>query len=497
MAVSRDDVQDATGRRTFISGVGPVSGVGGGDMRGWPMNATDANATTGVPTNGRAGFLPGATYQNFKGAAGSVFYINVGTVASATWVELTGGGGMSFITIGANTGPNDFYFTDGTTKVLSFDTRNTVTGVKAVSVTASPPTIASATGDTFSQLYVSPVTVTLTGTTTVTALDGIGLYLDIPTVTDASAATVTTVSNLYVAAPAAAGGSATITNSFAAHFGGAIKVDGNINVSAQATTATIVAATAAAFVVSDGTTSMISANTVTTAGTAGSGGTTFTGQPMTLASAASAFNTATVHIAARTNTLTGTTTTTSWLGSALYLEQQTWTDASACTLTTASSMHIVANAAAGGSLTITNSYMISTSVAGAFLTNAGTWTSVSTAAHKQEIEDAETGDVFGILDQVKARSYKWKDRIEHQVENREDGTFHTEDIPMNDFGRMRYGLIAEELPEALKIPGTDNTQGLPDGIVAAFAVVACKKLREENTQLKQRLDRLEALFAKP
>jgi hypothetical protein len=141
-------------------------------------------------------------------------------------------------------------------------------------------------------------------------------------------------------------------------------------------------------------------------------------------------------------------------------------------------------AAAGGSLTITASYMISTSVTGCYLTNAGAWTSVSTAMHKEEIKDAEAQDVFGVLDQVKARSFKW--RKEH----------------VDDFGRMRHGLIAEELPEALRAPGIKDCDGLPDGTVAAFAVAACKKLREEqaimrkeNEDLKVRLEKLEYLLS--
>lgn len=478
MAVTRDDVQDATGRRTFISG-GAGSG-GGGALRGYPMGAADFTSGTGVPKNGIAGFLPGATYQNYKGSgAGSVFYVNVGTVTSATWVELTGGSGIVSYTVPANTGPNAVKFTDGTTNILAFDSRNTVTGVKSVSVAGSPPTITAASGDTYSQFYVGTITVTLTGTTTVTALDGVGAYIDQPTITDASAGTVTTVSNLYVAAPAAAGGSLTITNSYAAHFGGNIKVDGNLSFVSQASTINVKSATATSLVVSDGVVSMVSLDTTTTATTTpGAGGVTLTGEAMSAVSAASAFAAPTLNLAAKTNTLTGTTTTTSWLGSALYVGQQTWTDASACTLTTASAIHIVANAAAGGSLTITNSYMISTSVAGCFLTNAGTWTSVSTRAHKEEIEDAEAKDIFGILDQCQARSFKWKD--EH----------------CQDFGRRRFGLIAEEVPDALKIPGHTQTDGLPDGVVAAFAVVACKKLREENLELKRRLERLEELLAK-
>jgi fibronectin-binding autotransporter adhesin len=488
MAAGRDDVYDATGRRTFISGYG-------GFMRGWPMNPADFTAGTGVPKNGIQGYNKGATFQNLLGSgAGSMFYVNVGTEASATWVELTGGTVAWNGVIPANTGANAFSINDGTTNILQFDTRNTVGGVSAVTVRASPPTIVAASGTTFHNEIIAAGTVTLTGTTTVTALNGVGLYIDQPTITDASAGTVTTVSNLYVAAPAAAGGSLTITNSYAANFGGAILVSGagtftgnltvqggTVTVSAAATTIGIKAATAASLAVSDGVVSMISLDTTLTATTTpGTGGVTLTGEAMTAVSAASAFAAPTLYLAPKTNTLTGTGTTTSWLGSALYVGAQTWTDASAGTTTTVSAVHIVANAAAGGSLTITNSYMISTSVAGCFLTNAGVFTSTSTAMHKEEIEHASSQDIFAALDQIKPRKYRWKNDF------------------VNDFGRDRYGLIAEELPDFLRTPGHDDSHGLPDGlpdgVTAAFAVAVCKRLYEENKALNARLEHLEQLL---
>lgn len=521
MAQSRDDVFDATGRRTRLAGVatndeGTTTNYPWGAMRGWPMNTSDYSGA-GVPTNGISGFHTGATWQNFKSTgAGTCFYVNVGTNDSSNWLNIDGpisNLSSDEIVIAANTGPDAFTVNDGTTDYLAFDSRNTVSGVKNVSITGNSPTIASASGDKYSAFYVNPATITLTGTTTVTALDGVGLYVDQPTVTDASAGTVTTLSNFYVAAPAAAGGSLTITHSYSAHFGGGLLIDsggatvtaggatitaggltvtaggatitaggltvsaGGINLAAEAQTITIDAATAAALVVSDGVVSMISLDTTTTASTTvGKGGVTLTGEAASVASAASAFAAPTLYLATKTNTLTGTTTTTSWLGSALYVGAQTWTDSSSCTLTTASAIHIVANASAGGDLTITNSYMISTSVSGCYLSNAGSWTSASSAAHKEEIEDAKAQDVFGVLDSIRPRSYYLKGEC-------------------NDRRRQRIGLIAEELPEALVPPGHGEDGlpvGLPDGIAAAFAIATCKALREENRDLMARLERLEA-----
>jgi hypothetical protein len=283
---------------------------------------------------------------------------------------------------------------------------------------------------------------------------------------------------LYDAADQAAGANIYINNgTFSSALFQSAGLGGNETIAAN-TIWTIAANTGPGdLVITDGTTTMFSIDTRTTA--SGGGGTTFTGQPVSLASAGSALLASTISVAAKTVTLTGTTTTTSLLGCQLYLAAVTATDSSACTLTTLSNMHIVANAAAGGSLTITNSYMISTSVAGCFLTNAGTWTSSSTQAHKEEISDSQDEDVFGILDKIQARSYTWRDSF------------------VNDHGRTRFGLIAEELPESLWPPGHNEGAplGLPDGIVAAFAVVAAKHLLQDNRRLKKHVDDLEKRIA--
>lgn len=79
MATSRNDIQSAVDRDTFISGVG--------HLRGFPTRPGESSTvTTGVPTDGIAGFAPGALFHNFKGSAGSLLYINNGSNTSATWV---------------------------------------------------------------------------------------------------------------------------------------------------------------------------------------------------------------------------------------------------------------------------------------------------------------------------------------------------------------------------------------------------------------------------
>jgi hypothetical protein len=104
--------------------------------------------------------------------------------------------------------------TNGTVKLLAFDTRNTVTGVIAASFTSVAPTIASAAGDTYSQVGISALTVTLTGATGVTALDGLSLKLGAVTVAgDTATCTVTTASAIYIT-PVVAGANVAITNNY-------------------------------------------------------------------------------------------------------------------------------------------------------------------------------------------------------------------------------------------------------------------------------------------
>lgn len=76
----RHDVQDATGRIEYLAGRGT--------LRAWSSDTGANNTTTGVPINGVTGFAPGCIFQNLKGTAGSVLYVNVGTFASATWLNI-------------------------------------------------------------------------------------------------------------------------------------------------------------------------------------------------------------------------------------------------------------------------------------------------------------------------------------------------------------------------------------------------------------------------
>jgi len=74
MAVSRGDIQDPTGKRHFIAGIGIMLAFGTKDIP--------------TPTNGRTGYAPSCLWQNPYGAVGSLLYINTGSVTSATWVVI-------------------------------------------------------------------------------------------------------------------------------------------------------------------------------------------------------------------------------------------------------------------------------------------------------------------------------------------------------------------------------------------------------------------------
>lgn len=92
-------------------------------------------------------------------------------------------------------------------------------------------TIASATAATLRDVYVQAATTTITGNTgsPITAIDKV--YLGQPTLTDASAVTVTDASTLYIDNAPAAAGSVTITNAWALRVGaGNVKFGGHVNI---------------------------------------------------------------------------------------------------------------------------------------------------------------------------------------------------------------------------------------------------------------------------
>ena len=416
-------------------------------------------------------------------STGSTTFSGAVAVSTGGITITTGGlalGGTSTnntITIPATTAVATSIY-DGTTNLVSVDSRLTVAaGLTTVAI--QPPASRSLASGTITYANVAKIaanTVTLSGTSTITALDGLGLYVDVPTFAG-TAATVTTVSNLYVGLPVT-GGSVTLTNIYAAHFAGAVLLDGGLNVSAAAFTATIKANTAASAVLAyDGTTNIVSVDTRNTIKNVHA--VTITGVPVTVASEGAAHQNASLNLAAKTITYSGGTTTTSSFGAMLNVGVATFTDSSSCTLTAASAIHINAIANAGGSLTITNSYMISTSVSDCYLTNAGVWTSHSSSQKgKKNIEEAQPGIISRVLEALRPVSFQYREE--------EFG---------DDSDRQRVGILAEELPEALQVPGNYPKGGLADGVIGSFALAALRMLWDENRTLKDRLAVLEMRLA--
>ncbi len=81
MAISRFDIDSGVDRLMFVNGQGHMIGL--------PTRpGTSSAATTGVPTNSIIGFAPGALFLNFKGSAGSLLYVNIGTNASSNWQNI-------------------------------------------------------------------------------------------------------------------------------------------------------------------------------------------------------------------------------------------------------------------------------------------------------------------------------------------------------------------------------------------------------------------------
>lgn len=401
-------------------------------------------------------------------AAGSVTGTNIYTAHFAGAVLVDGNivvnSAAATIKAKANTAAT-LAISDGTTNILTVDSRNTVTGVAAFTVTASAPTIAGASGTTFSAAKIAATTITDSTQTTITALEGMGLYIDIPTVNQSGGAvTVTTLSNLYVALPVA-GASVTGANIFAAHFAGGIKVDGNFDLTAGASTEKLKSNTAAASIINDGTTSYYTIdtrNTVTgvTANLFGAAAPTIAGASGTTYSQ--------VGIGAITLTTSTTTTITALNGVALNIATPTIAQSGgAVTVTTASTVYIQ-KPAAGGSVTLTNTRIIDTDVAGCFCTSAGTWTSVSSRAAKKNIAPLQLDQMPDLIDQVEVVTFN--------------------KVSTDDGEAMRFGVIAEETPDFLAMPGR---QGVAAVYLSGFALAAIKYLKETCEKLQARVEQLE------
>ena len=228
--------------------------------------------------------------------------------------------------------------------------------------------------------------------------------------------------------------------------------------------------TAASYQITDGTTALIALDSRNTI--ANVNGVTVTSPPTTIATAAAAHLNPSLKIANKTITYTGTATVTSQLGGMLNVGVLTLTDAGAGTVSLASAVHINAVAAAGGSLTLTAARMISTSVADCYLTNAGVFTDTACWGYGKRNVVSVTQEAIGeVLSKITPR--KWRYNPETH----------------GDDGVERLGIMYDDLPNELVLPGPANAEGrrgVSAGLLASFSLAVIKTL----------WDRVETLEAK-
>jgi hypothetical protein len=81
MSIARLDIDSYTDRLMYKEGYGHLIGL--------PTQPGVTSAvTTGIPTNGTAGFAPGCLFLNFKGGPSTAQYVNIGTNASSQWINV-------------------------------------------------------------------------------------------------------------------------------------------------------------------------------------------------------------------------------------------------------------------------------------------------------------------------------------------------------------------------------------------------------------------------
>lgn len=123
---------------------------------------------------------------------------------------------------------------DGTTKLLAFDTRNTVSAVEVIELNPGAATLPDSAASTRNGVVIKSFTSTLVGTTQVTtAFDGLSGQVEVPTIAQSGGAvTVDKASTFFIAGPPTAGGSVTITLPYVFEaaggnslFGGSVKLD--------------------------------------------------------------------------------------------------------------------------------------------------------------------------------------------------------------------------------------------------------------------------------
>ncbi len=253
-----------------------------------------------------------------------------------------------------------------------------------------------------------------------------------------------------------------------------VTVSAGRNMSGQASTDTLKAATAAAYTLSDGTTPLLVVDTRKAV--------TVQNYVFDMPAAQTLPDGATsrfraVSIAAHTVTLAGTTqVTTVNQGVGLFIGAITYNQSGgAVTVDQVSALH-VSTPVAGSSVTISAIRIISTDDSTCYLTNGGVWTDHSCFADaKRNIMAATRDAIAALVDKLTPRTWQY---TEHHGD---------------DMGRQRLGIVFDELPGELRAPG--EKIGVSGSLLASFALAAIKTLWDENRDLKDRLNALEAKAA--
>ncbi len=165
MATSRRDFQAAVDRSDWM----PNRGF----LVGFPfLPGQTSNATTGVPTDGVAGFATGALFYNVKATTTAPrVYVNTGSNTSATWTPLALGGATSLRVTGgaaALDGSNPTPVVTGLTTILAFSVNLAVSAIGGSGLSTSVLTGVISSGT----LNVYGWKPTGAGDTTLIATDG-------------------------------------------------------------------------------------------------------------------------------------------------------------------------------------------------------------------------------------------------------------------------------------------------------------------------------------
>ena len=185
-----------------------------------------------------------------------------------------------------------------------------------------------------------------------------------------------------------------------------------------------------------------------------------------------------------TVTLAGTTqVTTANQGMALRLNATALEQSGgAVTVDEVSTLH-VAIVTCGTDVTCTDNRMISTDVTDAFLTASGVWTdTVSTRKVKDHIAPMPRVLMADALDQLQPKVWMYNEHFNN-------------DLGADGQRRYRMGLIAEEFPEFLRVPGEATQSGVSASVIANFALAASVYQEDRIDTLEAQIDVLLELVA--